>query len=357
MSSNTAYDMFVRQQPEAARACGSADIPDRRPVDPVVILQLRYTDASGLDESGLASAMTSTALFCYTSIEKHDSRDLPQANRDLKSTTTSSALLTGTITSSICYMKDPVARGKNGAFFVFPDLNIRLEGTYILKFHLFGLASGVVKPLARCTSNPVTVYSAKRFPGMTNSTELTRSFANQGLKLRLRKEIRGNKRKRDMSTESQSPYRGHSNPVLALHNRSKYCSKSNGRGPLPSVCKNLKSGKHGFRGSSSPHSRETYGKSMSGPPYWFSLAHTYMLPKPLSQEVQLRTRSPYEQQRIEMMSASTSFHLTKLQPIRTSSLHLSVSTPKNLPSFDKAFPDFRHIISQHDQYKINVHTT
>ena len=42
-------------------------------------------------------------------------------------------------------------------------------------------------------SNVFQVYSAKTFPGMSESTALSRLFADQGLKIRVRKETRASK--------------------------------------------------------------------------------------------------------------------------------------------------------------------
>lgn len=39
-------------------------------------------------------------------------------------------------------------------------------------------------------SEPFTVYAAKNFPGMSESTFLSRSFGDQGVRLRIRKEPR-----------------------------------------------------------------------------------------------------------------------------------------------------------------------
>ena len=39
------------------------------------------------------------------------------------------------------------------------------------------------------------VYTAKKFPGMTESTELSKAFARQGLKIPIRHEIRGKREK------------------------------------------------------------------------------------------------------------------------------------------------------------------
>ncbi|KAG5455438.1 MAG: velvet factor-domain-containing protein, partial [Olpidium bornovanus] len=65
-----------------------------------------------------------------------------------------------------------------------------MEGTYRLKFSLFEIVGKEVIHCKYIYSEPFTVYSAKRFPGMEESTFLSRSFADQGLKIRIRKEIR-----------------------------------------------------------------------------------------------------------------------------------------------------------------------
>ncbi|KAF9994870.1 hypothetical protein BGZ80_001444, partial [Entomortierella chlamydospora] len=44
-------------------------------------------------------------------------------------------------------------------------------------------------------SEPFTIYSAKRFPGMTESTALSKRFAKQGIKIPIRKEPRISRKK------------------------------------------------------------------------------------------------------------------------------------------------------------------
>jgi hypothetical protein len=48
--------------------------------------------------------------------------------------------------------------------------------------------TGKVPVLARCFSEPFTVYSAKRFPGVVESTALSKCFATQGIKIPIRKD-------------------------------------------------------------------------------------------------------------------------------------------------------------------------
>jgi hypothetical protein len=42
--------------------------------------------------------------------------------------------------------------------------------------------------LASCFSKPFNVFSAKKFPGVYNSTALSKCFATQGIKIPIRKE-------------------------------------------------------------------------------------------------------------------------------------------------------------------------
>ncbi len=49
--------------------------------------------------------------------------------------------------------------------------------------------------LASCFSEPFSVYSAKKFPGVIESTKLSKCFATQGIKIPIRKDgFRGNEK-------------------------------------------------------------------------------------------------------------------------------------------------------------------
>ena len=43
----------------------------------------------------------------------------------------------GSVVSSLYHLKDSENRGEDAAFFVFPDLSVRMEGSYRLKLSLF----------------------------------------------------------------------------------------------------------------------------------------------------------------------------------------------------------------------------
>lgn len=108
--------------------------------------------------------------------------------------------LTGSLCSSPYVLKD--TNNAQGLFFIFQDVSVRREGTYRLEFNLFEL-----KPLtrecialARITSDKFVVFPHRYFPGMAESTFLTRSFSDQGVRIRLRKDSRSvSTRKRGVS--------------------------------------------------------------------------------------------------------------------------------------------------------------
>ncbi|KIJ22295.1 hypothetical protein M422DRAFT_115342, partial [Sphaerobolus stellatus SS14] len=83
-------------------------------------------------------------------------------------------------------------------FFLFQDLSIRTEGTFRLRMRLMNIGeppapngrsnsvgTGTMPVLAQAFSEPFTVYSAKRFPGVPDTTALSIAFGNQGQKLPL----------------------------------------------------------------------------------------------------------------------------------------------------------------------------
>ncbi|KAJ2822995.1 hypothetical protein FBU31_004422 [Coemansia sp. 'formosensis'] len=82
--------------------------------------------------------------------------------------------------------------GSSGIFFVFPDLSIRKDGEYRFRFSFFDLKCDMLNTTAqikaRTFSEPFRVYSAKQFPGMIESTPLSKHFAKQGVKIPVRKE-------------------------------------------------------------------------------------------------------------------------------------------------------------------------
>ncbi|KAL0564460.1 velum formation-related protein, partial [Marasmius crinis-equi] len=116
---------------------------------------------------------------------------------------------TGSVVSSLYHLKDPQRNNEDAGFFVFPDLSVRTEGSYRLKLSLFEVVGNTVRHCKSIFSAPFYVYTAKKFPGMEESTPLSCSLADQGIKIRIRKDIRVRKRPMpQVETSSQSASNG-----------------------------------------------------------------------------------------------------------------------------------------------------
>lgn len=113
-------------------------------------------------------------------------------------------------------------QGKVGLWFVLQDLSVRTEGWFRLKMDLFLLSELVLTEqdnavtipvelldeapcLATAFSAPFKVYSAKKFPGVIETTPLSRQFAKQGIKIPIRKDG-NNKRKRGKDGDDGDGY-------------------------------------------------------------------------------------------------------------------------------------------------------
>lgn len=101
--------------------------------------------------------------------------------------------LIGNVAVSASVLEDTTR--SQGIWFVLQDLSVRQEGAYRLKFMFTdlgpSLTSGSVKPapiLATVFSDVFLVHSAKKFPGVKESTALSKCFAQQGVKIPIRKD-------------------------------------------------------------------------------------------------------------------------------------------------------------------------
>ncbi|BEJ03802.1 hypothetical protein CcaverHIS641_0109770 [Cutaneotrichosporon cavernicola] len=191
---NIQYELIMRQEPQQARMCGVGEKSDRRPVDPTPIIQLKVkTDKGeeitpmGNDGKGRSNGqlyMQNPYYFLFACLVGGDDQDSELHVIDDGRT----RFLTGTPVSSLYHLKD--IDNKDAAFFVFPDLGVRKEGRYKLKLTLFEIVDQEVYYCTTVHTQTFSVYSAKKFPGMQKATELSRVFAEQGLKIRVRKDPR-----------------------------------------------------------------------------------------------------------------------------------------------------------------------
>ncbi|RVX68524.1 hypothetical protein B0A52_07948 [Exophiala mesophila] len=132
------------------------------------------------------------------------------APRDMSERPLIAKNLIGSSSSSAFKLADE--DGKVGLWFVLQDLSVRTEGWFRLKLSFFNLSAqeitaGVDAPqgdllteapcLSSIFSRPFKVFSAKKFPGVIETTSLSRQFAQQGIKIPIRKDGHGKKRRRD----------------------------------------------------------------------------------------------------------------------------------------------------------------
>ncbi|EEH20920.2 hypothetical protein PABG_03151 [Paracoccidioides brasiliensis Pb03] len=180
---NADFRLIVRQNPERARVAGGKE-KERKPVDPPPIIQLKIDESKDPGQNYLQSPFYFLCCTLYSAVE------------DTPATAVQSTALAGTLVSSLHRLKD--TDNLEGGFFVFGDLSIKIEGEFRLKFNLYemrevkrcGGSRDEVVFIKSILSKPFTVSPPKNFPGMAESTWLSRSFADQGVKLRIRKEAR-----------------------------------------------------------------------------------------------------------------------------------------------------------------------
>ena len=199
------YRMKVIQQPERARACGSGakSSADRRPVDPPPIVELRIFEGPGAENEITFNYNANFFLFATLDNARHIAQGrVPQPSQP------SFPVLTGTPVAGMAYLDRPAPAG----YFIFPDLSVRHEGRYRLSFSLYEelkeqkdmdtetqdstdiQKSAHVSHRLEVKSQVFTVFSAKKFPGLTESTALSRMVAEQGCRVRIRRDVRMRRR-------------------------------------------------------------------------------------------------------------------------------------------------------------------
>ncbi|EJU06353.1 hypothetical protein DACRYDRAFT_103299 [Dacryopinax primogenitus] len=111
-----------------------------------------------------------------------------------------SRTLIGPVVANGVQLRDDKKR--EGIYFIFSDLSIRVEGIFRLRIRLFpivlpmslttgsggrGRIGDNAKMLAQAWSEPFEVFSAKRFPGVPEITALSQALSAQGQKLPTRR--------------------------------------------------------------------------------------------------------------------------------------------------------------------------
>jgi hypothetical protein len=170
------YSLKVIQHPREALVVSKGKEKARKAVDPPPIVQLDVKNNVDPQRNYLQNPY----LFMMVSLYRPD-RDEPLSGSDS---------LTGTLSSSLHRLKDH--SNNDVGLFVFGDISVKQLGNFRLHFRLYEFSTDTFTAqfLASVTSNKFSVLAPKDFKGMEESTSISRLIADQGVRLRLRKEAR-----------------------------------------------------------------------------------------------------------------------------------------------------------------------
>lgn len=203
--------------------CGFGE-KDRRPIDPPPIVEVQGRQGQ-ISQDQLQKLVLQCTLWNEEGTE-HRNIIRTTTNASVAGLGTAEELpvqpeekharvMMGNIFANAMTLEDD--RGRKGFFYIFADLSIRVEGRYRLKFDLLlvdvppGTEPGANQVVAEMPSDIFVVFAAKKFPGMMQSTELTKAFARQGVKIsvrgetRVRRELKPSKKRASKRRASMSP--------------------------------------------------------------------------------------------------------------------------------------------------------
>ena len=166
------------------------------------MVELRIIEGASVEEGKDITFDYNANFFLYASLEQAR----PMAHgRVQNSAALNPPILTGVPASGMAYLDRPSEAG----YFIFPDLSVRHEGYFRLSFSLFETTKEErdfdVEPVnedlppgvdwrMEIKTRPFNVYSAKKFPGLMESTTLSKTVADQGCRVRIRRDVRMRKR-------------------------------------------------------------------------------------------------------------------------------------------------------------------
>lgn len=169
----------IRQQPKCGLITQDNKEKNRKPIDPPPIIQMVLDPPQpyGTPETS-DHWLVSPYLFMIVTV-----LDGEEGDHIVPGTP-----IIGQSCASLHRLKD--INNKDGGFFVFGDISIKKLGRHRLRFNLFNADQNGVKYLAHIDSEAFPVCSNKDFQGLSESSHLSRTFSDQGVRLRLRKEPR-----------------------------------------------------------------------------------------------------------------------------------------------------------------------
>ncbi|KAL6628198.1 hypothetical protein LY90DRAFT_706077, partial [Neocallimastix californiae] len=186
-SENLIYKLIIREQPENVKCIGPTE-KDRKPIEPSPIIQLCVFNEN---HEPYIQCLYNSNFFIIASLLEENKSLNARGQYDYNVITMdkykAKKMLLGTTVASMHQLKD--LDGTMGSFFIFYDLSVHKEGTFRLKYSLYEMKQG--KTIYRtCTiSEPFTVFSYKNFPGYKESSSLAKYFAEQGVKIKLKKDV------------------------------------------------------------------------------------------------------------------------------------------------------------------------
>ncbi len=185
------------------------------------MLQFKVLEGENYDQARDITFDYNADFFVFASLE----HARPMARGRVQTpAATSPPVLTGFPVAGCCYLDRPAPAG----YFIFPDLSVRHEGRYRLVFTLYeqikdeqddeiepraedreGIATGEDDGQGfyhrmEVKSDDFAVFSAKKFPGLSESTALSRTVAEQGCRVRIRRDVR--MRRRDNKPTAGADY-------------------------------------------------------------------------------------------------------------------------------------------------------
>ncbi|KAJ4360579.1 uncharacterized protein N0V89_001145 [Didymosphaeria variabile] len=175
---NPDITLVMRQEPKEALVLSAGKEKSRKPVDPPPIVQLKVN----ADVESSQHFLQSPYLFVVADLWKPD-KDERWEDRGGNN-------LYGGLCSSLHRLKD--IDNKDGGFFIFGDISVKMTGSFRLHFSLYDLQKehNAAVFLGSVATQPFKCMAPKDFQGLEESTYLSRAFSDQGVRLRLRKEPR-----------------------------------------------------------------------------------------------------------------------------------------------------------------------
>ncbi|KAF2763970.1 hypothetical protein EJ03DRAFT_356180 [Teratosphaeria nubilosa] len=245
MRRSTNVRLYVRQQPQQGLVTLDTKEKGRKPVDPPPIIEMHVNRSADPTENWLVSPY----FFVIAVLLEGEHGDNIVSGKEL----------IGTSSSSLHKLKD--INNHDGGFFIFGDLSIKRTGVHRLRFNLFD--SNAVEGahfITSIDSEPFEVVTSKDFRGLQESTHLSRTFSDQGVRLRLRKEAKqiSGQRKGAHASPDRSQRNAYQTAQSAQFNA--YTDFDDSRSPYPSA-KRQRQDSSSYRAGSTGQS--LYGQGMT----------------------------------------------------------------------------------------------